>query len=244
MMNLDISPMFFNDINNIDIIYMNIYDNIKEIIYINLEKRKDREEYINKFLKEYFNHIKITRFKAIEPKQAIKYPFIKEKIKHSKNANQLPGITGCYSSHICILNRLFNKYKNKNTNDFVLIVEDDTQFNNNFIDKLKEPLNITDWNIMLGINPSCNVNHNGINKYDDFKNEHIFGTNIVIYNLKNIKRLYRDIINIPVIIDYDFMLKENIKNIYFFDTKYIQERGDVKISDIRTKIQIKRRLWW
>ena len=59
MMNLDISPMFFNDINNIDIIYMNIYDNIKEIIYINLEKRKDREEYINKFLKEYFNHIKI-----------------------------------------------------------------------------------------------------------------------------------------------------------------------------------------
>tara|TARA_B110000503_G_scaffold69246_1_gene108002 strand:+ start:416 stop:1171 length:756 start_codon:yes stop_codon:yes gene_type:complete len=244
MMNLDISPMFFNNINNIDIIYMNIYDNIKEIIYINLEKRKDREEYINKFLKEYFNHIKITRFKAIEPKQAIKYPFIKEKIKHSKNANQLPGITGCYSSHICILNRLFNKYKNKDTNDFVLIVEDDTQFNNNFIDKLKEPLNITDWNIMLGINPSCNVNHNGINKYDDFKNEHIFGTNVVIYNLKNIKRLYRDIINIPVIIDYDFMLKENIDNIYFFDTKYIQERGDVKISDIRSKIQIKRRLWW
>ena len=244
MMNLDISPMFFNDINNIDIIYMNIYDNIKEIIYINLEKRKDREEYINKFLKEYFNHIKITRFKAIEPKQAIKYPFIKEKIKHSKNANQLPGITGCYSSHICILNRLFNKYKNKDTNDFVLIVEDDTQFNNNFIDKLKEPLNITDWNIMLGINPSCNVNHNGINKYDDFKNKHIFGTNVVIYNLKNIKRLYRDIINIPVIIDYDFMLKENIDNIYFFDTKYIQERGDVKISDIRSKIQIKRRLWW
>ena len=244
MMNLDISPMFFNNINNIYIIYMNIYDNIKEIIYINLEKRKDREEYINKFLKEYFNHIKITRFKAIEPKQAIKYPFIKEKIKHSKNANQLPGITGCYSSHICILNRLFNKYKNKDTNDFVLIVEDDTQFNNNFIDKLKEPLNITDWNIMLGINPSCNVNHNGINKYDDFKNEHIFGTNVVIYNLKNIKRLYRDIINIPVIIDYDFMLKENIDNIYFFDTKYIQERGDVKISDIRSKIQIKRRLWW
>ena len=244
MMNLDISHMFFNYINNIDIIYMNIYDNIKEIIYINLEKRKDREEYINKFLKEYFKNIQITRFKAIESILATKYPFIRDKIKNSKNANQLPGITGCYSSHICILNRLFNKYKNKNTEDFVLIVEDDTQFDNNFIEKLKEPLNIKDWNIILGINPSCKVNRYGINKYDDFKNKHIFGTNVVIYNLKNIKELYRDIINIPVIIDFDFMLKENIKNIYFFDTKYIQEKSDVKISDIRTKIQIKRRLWW
>jgi len=244
MMNLDIFHMFFNSFKNIIIINMNIYDNIKEIIYINLDKRTDRDEYIKNFLNFHFKHIQITRFRAIEPSDATEYQFIKDKIKHSKNANKLPGITGCYCSHICILNRLFNKYKNKKTNDFVLIVEDDTFFDSKFIDKLKEPLEITDWNIILGINPSCKINRNGINKYDDFKNKHVFGTNVVIYNLKNIKELYRDIINIPVIIDYDFMLKENIKNIYFFDTKYIQEKKTIKKSDIRNNIKIKPRLWW
>ena len=103
---------------------MNIYDNIKEIIYINLDKRTDRDEYIKNFLNFHFKHIQITRFRAIEPSDATEYQFIKDKIKYSKNANKLPGITGCYCSHICILNRLFNKYKNKKTNDFVLIVED------------------------------------------------------------------------------------------------------------------------
>jgi GR25 family glycosyltransferase involved in LPS biosynthesis len=212
---------------------MNIYDNIKKIIYINLDSRRDRRVYIEKFLSKYFVDIPIIRFGGMMPEKCKEYDFINKKIKKSKNANIHTGIIGCYTSHLCILKQLYDEYYYKDKNEFVLIIEDDTCFDLNFINKLKEPLNISNWNILLGINPSCRVNYQGINNYSNYKKKHIFGTNIVIYNLNNIKQLYKDILSIPVIIDYDFMLKENISGIFFFDTKYIWEKGDVKLSDIR-----------
>ena len=218
---------------------MNIYDNIDTIYYINLKKRQDRNEYIKEHLKKYFHNINIIRFEAIEPNIAYKYEFIKEKYNYNL-LNKFPGIIGCYSSHMCILKRLFHKYKQSKTNKFVLIFEDDTFFNYKFINILKKPFNITNWNILLGINPSCNVDIQDLNNFDDYlkipkekRSNSIFGTNLVIYNLNNISTIYKKMLSIPKIIDIDIMIRNNISDIHIFNTKYILEHNSLSKSDIR-----------
>jgi glycosyl transferase, family 25 len=81
-------------------------DNINKVIYINLNKRKDRNVKIKNHLNEYFSNDKIMRFEAIENKH---------------------GNLGCYLSHIEVLKIIIqNNYEN------TLILEDDFIFNQNF----------------------------------------------------------------------------------------------------------------
>ena len=99
--------------------------------------------------------------------------------------------------------------------NFVLVFEDDTYMEPEFIDKLKEPFTLDTW--VSCINPHCKINVNQINPLDLYKKDkHIFGTSVVIYNLDNIHDIYKKVLSIPKLKDYDFMLKENIPNIYFF----------------------------
>ena len=78
-----------------------IFENLKNIYYINLEERTDRKKHIeNEFKKLGWNNY--TRFNAI---------------KHSK------GAIGCSMSHLEILKNARN-----NNLDYVVILEDDIQF--------------------------------------------------------------------------------------------------------------------
>lgn len=212
---------------------MNVYDNIYKIYFINMKKRTDRYNYIISLLNKYFENIPIERFEAIEPDDTYSYNFIKNKMDNSNNIiYKHPGIIGCYASHLCLLKKIYHEHM---PGKFILIFEDDTEFNDTFINQLKLPLTIDNWNILLGINPSCNITKNNINSLDDFKDKHIFGTNVVIYNINNIDFIYKKILNIDKIYDYDFMLKDNIPNIYFYNTDYIKENKLTKKSDIRER---------
>ena len=213
---------------------MNLYDNIKEIIYINLHDRPDRKQSITDLLTTHFPDKKITRFDAYRPHHVPSdVRFIKNKLRDADHALKMPGIVGCYCSHLCILKELHTRYKNKSdTHDLVYIVEDDTKFDENFINFIKKPIKIKDWNIILGVNPESNFVRHGLNERGGLL-RHIFGTNIVIYNLKKIDELYKKIISLPVIYDYDLMMFHNIRRMFFFDTNLIQLDEDVKESDIR-----------
>lgn len=215
---------------------MNIYDNIACIYYINLQSRIDRNNYIQDHLRERFPDKKIQRFDAFYRTNPCNYPFIQKKCNDVSIVSKHPGIIGCYASHLCLLKTLDHKYKFDSEGKFVLIFEDDTYMEPEFIDKLKEPFTLKSWNILLGINPNCDINVDQINPLDLYKKDkHIFGTNIVIYNLDNIHDIYKKVLSIPKLKDYDFMLKENISDIYFFDTKYIKEQTEVRESDVRLK---------
>lgn len=209
---------------------MNIYDNIDEIIYINLESRNDRDIEIRKVFDLYFPDKKITRVSACTINN-INLKLLKYK---KIDITCTPGVIGCYYSHIIQLHKLYEKYKNTKKDTYVLIFEDDTNISPEFINKLKEPFTLKNWNIILGINDICNINKNEINLYETGKYK-IFGTNIIIYNLKNIKEIYMKMINLNRIKDYDFMLFNNIDNLYFFDTKYIFENKKTSKSDIRNE---------
>lgn len=77
---------------------------IEKVIYINLEKREDRKEQVEKELLLYFDPKKIIRFNAIYDDK---------------------GIIGCVKSHINVIEMAF-----KNNWDNCLIVEDDVMWNN------------------------------------------------------------------------------------------------------------------
>jgi glycosyl transferase family 25 len=81
---------------------MNSLKDIKNIIYINLDKRKDRNLLVQEELKKINFSTKPSRFKAIEMSN---------------------GAIGCTISHIKIL-----EYAIQNNLDHILVVEDDIQF--------------------------------------------------------------------------------------------------------------------
>ena len=220
---------------------MNIYDNIDKIYFINLEYRKDRCSYIQNHLQTYFPDKSIEKFNAILPQEAKQYPFVKSICKDSSKVEKYPGIIGCYCSHLCLLKRLYHTYKNNSKDKFVLIFEDDTYFDDTFINILKKPFTLNNWNILLGINPSCNIKDKPIHKISDYikqipqknvKKPHLFGTNVVIYNLNNIDKIYKQLLLIDKIKEIDYIYIYLMQDTYFFNTNYIQENKEISKSDI------------
>ena len=77
------------------------FDFIEKVVYINLAKRTDRREHMEKLTKVFDN--RVIRFEAVE---------------------YTPGIIGCAKSHIAVLEMAIeNNWKN------VLILEDDSEWN-------------------------------------------------------------------------------------------------------------------
>ena len=205
-----------------------IYDNIESLIYINLDERKDRNQLMQKYFQEFFPGKKIERFSAMTPDKAKNYEFIKSRLNGISWANIHPGIIGCYCSHYLILKQLLEKYKNKEKTkpEYVIVFEDDTHVNEKFIETIKKPLPFEDWNIIMGINPSAKVNKKDYELYDKNKKypEKIMGSNIMIYNLNNIQKIYETFYDSfkDVIIDFDMAIYQIIEKIYFINTDTIE----------------------
>jgi glycosyl transferase family 25 len=89
-----------------DSMFIQMFEFIEKVVFINLESRTDRKEKIESELSKYFSQEKVIRFNAIRDDQ---------------------GAIGCTKSHIAVLEMATQQnWKN------VLIVEDDVIWSNNF----------------------------------------------------------------------------------------------------------------
>ena len=109
--------------------------NIDKIFIINLENRTDRrDEIINEMKKQNISNEQYEFFKAIRPELKDIYKwnnnFCKDVLKHvqpNNRINYLIGCLGCLKSHREVIKKAIERdYKN------VLILEDDTEFIDNF----------------------------------------------------------------------------------------------------------------
>lgn len=102
--------------------------NLPKILYINLERSKDRNIYIKKHFKE-FN---ITNYERIEGEdyKNDNIKFTKSKLKSFNN-----GVYYCLFSHIKALKHFYENIEDEN----ILICEDDVNFNLTYI--MKKPFN-------------------------------------------------------------------------------------------------------
>jgi len=99
-----------------------------EIVYINLEKRPEKKEKMeNEFKKK--NIINYKRFDAIDGYKLIEIP--KLKLPMCSNVNINKGQYGCYLSH----KKCYENFLESNK-DFLLVLEDDVCFLDNFISGL------------------------------------------------------------------------------------------------------------
>jgi len=161
-----------------------------KIIYINLNKRPERN---NNIIKELNKHklFNFERFPAIDGSQ-INYNNLSKNIISqnaindalNKNAGlysiMTKGGIGCALSHYLI----YNKIINYNSFDYYLIIEDDIEFNDNFLNKLNIYLKeLQNYDILyLGYHSYKSTNKTNLKYFD--KPEYIFGTYGYIINKK------------------------------------------------------------
>ena len=119
-----------------------------KILYINLKRRSDRLNHINMELNKINFKGSIERIDGIDgklldipnlPSDLISQNAIKDAldINGGLYTNMTPGAIGCALSHHKCYTKIINEC---NDNDYVLILEDDAVFENNFIKLLKEYL--------------------------------------------------------------------------------------------------------
>lgn len=171
-----------------------------KIIYINLDKRSERNNNIlielNIHQLHKFNPI---RFPAIDGHE-INYNHLSKNIitqnaindALNKNAGMYSIMTkggiGCALSHYSIYNMIINN----NNSDYYLIIEDDIQFNQNFLNKLNYYLKeLPYYDILyLGYHSYKSTDNNNNLIYFD-KPKYIFGTYGYIINYKAAKELLK-----------------------------------------------------
>ena len=133
--------------------------NLDMIYYINLNKRKDRNEHvINQLKKASIPENKVTRFTAIDGDT---YEFTKEELELFKNASflktpSLKKIMGNQLSHLYIFKDMVEKGYSK-----ILILQDDIVFREGFVDHLNKVLDTlpSDCEILnIGIHEHCYFN--------------------------------------------------------------------------------------
>ena len=136
---------------------------VDKIYLINLDERKDRLKNVLKQFKLY-NIKNYQRFSAIKPKfneiDPIIYKNYSTHLSHDKN-KYIIGATGCKFSHRNIIRDAY-----ENNYESILILEDDIEFSNNFLNSLNyfiTNMKKTEWdmlylggrNTLIEINKMC-----------------------------------------------------------------------------------------
>jgi GR25 family glycosyltransferase involved in LPS biosynthesis len=120
---------------------------------INLERRLDRWNY---FLKEKPKELNIERFNAVDGKNFIKF-VEKEPLDefesilklHCKENGNITGLEGCFLSHYRLWKKIANQENIINENQLIFVFEDDVQFSQGFMNRLKESFKDLDENFDL-----------------------------------------------------------------------------------------------
>jgi glycosyl transferase family 25 len=159
---------------------------------------------------------KITYFEAIKGKNVDlnDLTIYDENIKFNFNY-RTKGEIGCYLSHLMLLKNL------KNSNfQYCLILEDDFNIiNDNFNDELSDIINKIDTDFDLIFLGNLNNNHGEIYKDNIYyvnKNQYLWGTHGYLVNIKNINKIYDNLLNFNLAIDnkYKELINNNILNAY------------------------------
>lgn len=178
---------------------------LNKIYIINLKERDDRLKQVMKQIKDYniknykiFEGLK-PRFKEIDPKIYKNYSL------HlcSNKEKYIVGATGCKLSHRKIIGESID-----NNYDFILILEDDFEFSDNFLSKLNnflEKIKSLEWDMLyLGgnfkgkpINDYC-IKTNQKNIY---KCKNVACTHSYILSKKLFKKVYTELEKYPGEID-------------------------------------------
>ena len=148
-------------------------ENKYSIQIINLKKREDRK---NAMIDKLSNHdISYTFFEAVHGKELEPSEYIKNLFRNN-NFGYRKGVIGCALSHI----KLYEQLINDNQTDLYVILEDDVEFIDGFVEKLERCINICkefqyDYTYIGGFRvdkPNKNINNLSINKIkrDFFRN--------------------------------------------------------------------------
>ena len=221
---IKISFNYYNRINNIF--------NPKKVIYINMDKSKDRKENIERQLNDTgLNNIE--RFSAIDGKKLnidSYYPKVIEqealkdiKLKRKQYGISLtPGGLGCMLSHKTIWEKL-SKEKN---NCYYLILEDDATVDINIKKKLNDAMSEApkDWDIIY-VGTSQQHDPEKINTYFS-KTKRIYGLYGYLINKKGAKKALKYCFPSRYQIDTSLYLnyKENKMNAYVLNNLLIKHQ--------------------
>jgi GR25 family glycosyltransferase involved in LPS biosynthesis len=211
-----------------NLLYQKYFDDIK-VYYINLEKRKDRNEQIINELKkgnivnyEKYNAIDKNIINVINEIDVLKLWNIDNeppKIGNVNDEKYICGVYGCYKSHLEIM-ELFLK---QNEKQYLLIMEDDYFIEHDIKEKISKCLNYIEENKiifnMLYLSMAL-FEHNGDNKIftkisdNLLKIKKTYGstTHAIIYDINTIYNVI-DFLKKDLIIELDQKLKK-IENRY------------------------------
>ena len=189
--------LYENNVKPSNILKKDIMYNIKNIYVINLEKDKDR-------LKMFYNNIDLYNiskanriwkiFKGVDGSKSETIVTelsnllenIEDKVRVYKHWEKYPGSIGCYLSHIKLWNTILNDDKDIASNEYTLIMEDDSFFTKLGLINLELALNNIKhlkWDILY-------VGHNKLRgniKYQDNKAYPLFITPYIFNKNENSK---------------------------------------------------------
>jgi hypothetical protein len=217
-----------------------------KILYINLDRRKDRNIHINKELKKLNWNGPIERISAIDGStlnlDSLNMYFDNNSINQAKNTKKInfrpgsymtKGALGCALSHRKAWLNIYNGKDNK-----VLILEDDIHIDNKFNDKLQKYLKyIPDYDLLyLGFHDS--LNNIVINDYISKPKNNVFGLYGYIVDKRIAKKLI-DMFPIKFQIDsYIKLMYPNIK-VYHLNKNYTIINSEHSLdSNFGTDIQV------
>ena len=202
-----------------------IIDKLDKIYFINLDKSKDRLDKMLEQSKDF--DLNLTRYPAIYGKDINRNKLIKNKILHKKNELR-NGELGVTLSHINIW-----KESLKNNNEYILVLEDDILFCDNFKNELNKYYKQIpeDWDIIyLGGSrmKGKKISENILKLvYDKIPNA---GTNMGAYamllNKKSIKKLLS--LMTPIITPIDLQIAQNNKdlNMYYCNPRLVKHNDN------------------
>lgn len=215
--------------------------NIKAITYINLDHRQDKLRYVRRLLK----NIPITSFKTkgVLVESPTDYPVV-DGVKPESKMHK--GIVGCFLAHKSAIKNLI-EFAQKNeleSNDVVMVVEDDVRINPEFWDHVKSLECPADSDIVFfdicpkpGLQrhrPSLNNEHlidENSNLYYVYGNYPAFyGAYAYVVMVKNLKKIFDSLEEIKVYQNVDQFYYDIFKcytfctNMVWFKMKFTSDR--------------------
>ena len=222
----------------------NVFDMFEKIYIINLNRRKDRKEYIEKEIGKYTNNYEIIS--AVDGNDIdidnLENNIISEETKKEITSNKKKygltltnGAIGCALSH----KKIWEMIHNQNY-DNVLILEDDVQIQEN-IKNLKNIYNDipSDWDIIyLGSGQYYKKDKITDNIH---KLKFAFGTFGYILSSKTARKLLQSVF--PIKYQIDSSIQRNVKGLitYIVEPNVIKPRRDMK-TDIQVKDYFSRKI--
>ena len=206
---------------------------IDKIYCINLERSKDRWENIKKGAKN--ANIKVERFNAIDGKNIDKTE-TSQRNNININHRLRKGTIGCALSHILLLRKI-----GRESNNYVLVLEDDVVIPKDFNEKVDLYLNKVDFDFDILFLGGCNIY--GKKHKDVFvkpvltNNQNIYRYNLcchaMLINKKNIHKVLKVLSSIDR--SLDTQLREGFKhlNVYYCNPQIIFQNREL-LSDLQS----------